>query len=239
MTSLTEHRDAILRDLAPTGEIRFALNHGNVVLVNPGSTEDAPSGITVDLAREFARRLGVGYRFVHHYRAVDVTDGAGADRWDVCFLAVDPKRAQVIAFSDPYISIEGTYGVRSDSPAQTAADVDRPGIRIGATPGSAYSLFLQRELKHAELVNMASVDQVLAAFLAGDLDAISGVKEMVARMAAEHPGMRMIPEPFMGIHQAMATLQGRPAGIQAIRDFLAEIRAEGLLDQIKARHGQG
>lgn len=234
----TASRDAILRDLAPTGEIRFALNHGNVVLVNAGSSEDDPSGITVDLAREFARRLGVGYRFVHHYRAVDVSDGATSDRWDVCFLAVDPKRARTIAFSDPYISIYGTYGVPVDSPAQSVADVERLGLRIGGTPGSAYTLFLERELKSARLVPYETNDLVLAAMAAGEVDGFAGVREFVADIAATRPGVRLIDEPFMGIHQAMATLQGRPAGLQAIRDFIAEIRAEGLLDQIKARHGQ-
>ena len=32
-------KQAVLAELAPKGELRFAINHGNVVLVNPGSAE--------------------------------------------------------------------------------------------------------------------------------------------------------------------------------------------------------
>ena len=68
------------------------------------------------------------------------------DRADVCFLAVDPARAETVAFTAPYAVIEGVYAARDGSFA-TADDVDRPGVRIGVKQGSAYDLFLTRTLR--------------------------------------------------------------------------------------------
>lgn len=160
-------RTATLQELAPQGAIRFALNHGNVVLVTPASTEENPSGITIDLAREFARRLDAPLRFVHQSRAVDVSSTAGDDQWDVCFLAVDPGRAETIALSDPYLTIEGAYVVSEASPVHNPADVERLALKVGVTRGSAYALFLQRELKLASLVEFETPALVIAALTEG------------------------------------------------------------------------
>ena len=47
----------IIRDLAPTGTLRAAINLGNPVLTH-GTPED-PGGVTVAIARELGARLGV------------------------------------------------------------------------------------------------------------------------------------------------------------------------------------
>ncbi len=80
-----------------------------------------------------------------------MTDG----RADLCFLAVDPARADAVAFTAPYVVIEGVYVVPAGADLTTPDDVDRPGVRVGVKQGSAYDLFLTRTLRHATVVRGA------------------------------------------------------------------------------------
>src|SRR5258708_36531499 len=53
----------VLKDLAPTGKLRAAINFGNGVLAQKGKTGE-PQGVTADLSRELAKRLGVEVSFI-------------------------------------------------------------------------------------------------------------------------------------------------------------------------------
>src|SRR5438093_12744816 len=128
-------------EIAPGGVLRVGINFGNTIL----SGRDAagvPRGIAMDLARALAQRLGLPMEIVSYESAGRMADGAKAGAWDVAFLAVDPKRAEEIAFTAPYLEIDTTYLVWADSPLRTIADVDREGVRISVTDKSAYDLFL-------------------------------------------------------------------------------------------------
>ena len=106
---------AAVADLAPTGKLRAAINFGNPVLATRDPVTDEPGGISADLARELARRLGVPIEFVRYEQAGKVVDGLKSAAWDVCFLAIDPLRAADIAFTAPYVVIEGVYMVADAS----------------------------------------------------------------------------------------------------------------------------
>ena len=144
----------VLRDLAPTGKLRAAINFGNAVLAQKGPAGE-PKGITPDLATELAKRLGVPVEFVPYEAAGKVFEGAKANAWDIAFIAIEPVRAAEIEFTAPYVIIEGTYMVPKDSPLKEIADVDKPGIRIAVGRASAYDLYLTRTIKNATLVRAA------------------------------------------------------------------------------------
>jgi ABC-type amino acid transport substrate-binding protein len=141
----------VLKDLAPTGKLRAAINFGNGVLAQKGK-DGEPQGITADLSRELAKRLGVEVVFVTFEAAGKVFDAAKAGSWDIGFVAIEPVRAAPIDFTAPYVIIDGTYMVRKDSPLKEVDDVDKPGIKIAVGLGSAYDLYLTRTIKNATLV---------------------------------------------------------------------------------------
>src|ERR1700728_3652457 len=113
-------------DLAPTGTLRAAVNLGNPVLAQGAPT--APSGVTVDIARELAGRLGVPVELVCFDAARESFEAMNSGRADICFLAIDPARAATVAFTAPYAVIEGVYVAPVGGPISAAADVDRPGV---------------------------------------------------------------------------------------------------------------
>ena len=218
-----------LSDLAPTGILRAAINFGNPVLAGKDASTGAPSGISVDLARELALRLGVAVDVVPYDSAGKVVAGITANAWDVCFLAIDPLRAADIAFTAAYAVIKGVYVVAADSEIKANADVDRPGTRVGVVVGSAYDLFLTRELKHASLARAGSPDGVMELWTAGQLDAIAGVKQQLDAHVVRTPGLRMLAGQFMAINQAMGTPRGREAGAVYLRGFVDEMKSSGFI----------
>lgn len=227
---------AAVSDLAPTGVLRAAINFGNPVLAGRDAATGEPCGISVDLARELARQLGVPVALVPFDGAGKVVAAIPSGAFDVCFLAVDPLRAEEIAFTAPYAVIEGVYLVAEASPVRVNADVDSDGTRVGVMQGSAYDLFLSRELRHAQIVRAASSAAVMDLWTAGALDVVAGVKLQLQRDAQRIPGLRMLPGSFMAINQAMGTQRSREAGAAFLRRFVAEAKAGGFVAQAFARH---
>lgn len=229
----------LVKELAPTGRLRAAINFGNSVLAQPDPAGGPPRGVSGDLARELARRLGVGIDYVAFDAAGKVFEALKQSLWDVAFLAIDPVRAAGIAFTAPYVLIEGAYLVPRDSALQTVGDVDRDGVRIAVAQGSAYDLFLSRAIKHATLVREPSGSESLEMFMRDRLEAAAGVRQPIAAFAQAHPETRIIPGRFMAIEQAMGTVKGRDAGIAYLRTFIEEMKASGFVARALAASGQG
>lgn len=232
---------AVVKELAPSGKLRAAINFGNPVLAQRDPANKEPRGVSVDLARELAGRLGVPLEMVHYDAAGKVTAAAKSNAWDVAFVAVDPARATDIHFTAPYVLIDGTYLVRQDSPLRKLADFDRAGVRIVVGNRSAYDLYLTRTLKQAQLVRVPTSAGAVDHFLEGKFEAAAGVKNPLVRFAAANPSVRVIDGSFMSIEQAMATPRGpasREAGARYLREFVEEMKASGFVARGLERSGQ-
>ncbi len=221
--------------LAPTGTLRAAINLGNPVLTH-GTPAD-PGGVTIDIAREAARRLRVPVSF----RCVDAArlsfEALTSGEADLAFLAIEPARAAHVAFTGAYVLIEGVYVVAADSPYAGVEDLDRAGVRIGVKAGSAYDLYLSRTLEHAELVRGAEGVQV---YLEQRLEAGAGVRQPATAWVAAHPGHRVIEPRFQEIRQAVATAADRPErAVTWLRDLVEELKATGFIADSLRRAGQG
>ncbi|HEY3013549.1 MAG TPA: transporter substrate-binding domain-containing protein [Nocardioides sp.] len=224
----------ITADLAPTGTLRASINLGNAVLAQ--GTPEAPSGVTVDLARELATRLGVEVELVCFDAARKSFEAMVTGRADICFLAVDPAREAEVAFTAPYVVIEGVYVVPRDSGLTTNDDVDREGIRIGVKRGSAYDLFLTRELRHATVVRG---DEGVDVFRAQGLEAGAGIRQPMTAFVRANPDYRVIEGRFMEIRQAMGTTKDRaPETVAFLRAFVEEQKANGFVAESLLRAGQ-
>ncbi|MER0243687.1 transporter substrate-binding domain-containing protein [Streptomyces sp. HSW2009] len=224
----------IARDLAPQGVLRASINLGNPVLAQ--GTPTAPAGITVDLAREVGARLGLPVEFQCFDAARKSCEAMATGRADLCFLAIDPAREADVAVTAPYVVIEGVYVVPQQAPFASAADVDRAGVRIGVKHGSAYDLFLSRTLRHASVVRG---DEGVDTFRAQGLDVGAGIREPMTAYVAAHPDVRLIPDTFLQIRQAVGTTKDRaPATIGFLRDLVDELTANGFVAAALRRAGQ-
>ncbi|WP_412543336.1 transporter substrate-binding domain-containing protein [Longispora sp. K20-0274] len=224
----------IAADLAPTGTLRAAVNLGNPVLAQ--GTPSAPTGVTVDIAREVAARLDLPVELLCFDAARASYDAMAGGRADLCFLAVDPEREKEVAFTAPYVVIEGVYAVDRDSALTTVADVDSPGVRVGVKRGSAYDLYLSRALAHAEVVRGA---EAVDPFPVRGLDVLAGIRQPMTAFVAAHPETRLIEERFMQIRQAVGTTRDRrPETVRFLTDLVEELKADGFVADSLRRAGQ-
>lgn len=216
--------------LAPTGVLRASINLGNPVLAR--GTPASPAGVTVDLAREVGRRLGVGVELLCFTAARDSFAALTGGRADLGFLAIEPARAAEVAFTEPYVLIEGVYCVPADSPVASPGDVDRPGVRIGVKQGSAYDLFLTRTLQHASLVRG---DEGTRVFEAEGLEVGAGIRQPVTSYVGGRDDLRLVEPAFMQIRQACAVPLDRPAEAVAwLTALVAELTASGFVAEALA-----
>ena len=223
----------IAKELAPGGTLRAGINLGNPVLAQ--GTPDRPRGVTVDLARELAKRLGTPLEMSAFDAAGKTFEALKAGKLDLIFLAIEPVRAAEIEFTPPYVLIEGVYLVPRDSPLKRVEDADRKGVRIGVNRNSAYDLFLTRTLKNAELVRGPSGIEL---FEREKLEAAAGVKQPLAAYAKAHPETRLIDGRFMEIRQAMGVPKGRLAAARYLRSFIEEMKGSGFVAEALKRSNQ-
>ncbi|MER5947106.1 transporter substrate-binding domain-containing protein [Streptomyces sp. NPDC001904] len=224
----------IARDLAPTGVLRASVNLGNPVLAQ--GTPEAPAGVTVDLAREIAHRLGLPVEFQCFDAARKSYEAMATGAADLCFLAVEPAREAEVAFTAPYVHIEGVYAVRDGSALRTAADVDRAGVRIGVKQGSAYDLYLTRTLSAATVVR--GTDGVYV-FHAEELEVAAGIRQPLTAHVAARPGLRLLDPAFMTIRQAVGTTRSRSERtVRFLRDTVTALTASGFVAAALTRSGQ-
>ena len=219
----------------------MAVNYGNIVHTQRDPAGGDPRGVAPELARELARRLGVPIRYVTYETAGKMADAVKEGAWDIAFLAVDPARAQEMAFTAPYVLIQGSYLVKKDAPMQSVKEFDRAGLKIAVATKSAYDLFLTRELKHAELVRYATSQVAIDEFVAGNdgLGAVAGVRQPLVAAAKKDAGFRVIEDSFMTIPQAACVPNGRPNALKYLHDFIEEQKASGFVARKLAESGNG
>lgn len=227
----------VVKELAPTGKLRAAINYGNGVLAMKGA--DGPQGISVDLSRELAKRLGVPVEFVTFDAAGKAFEAAKANTVDVLFVAIEPVRAAEVEFTGPYVLIEGAYLVLKSSPVREPAELDRPGARIAVGENSAYDLYLTRTLKSATLQRTAGgCCKNIELFRAEKLDAAAGVRQPLNDYARQHDDVRVLEKPFQQIRQAMGTPKGRLAAAAYLRAFVEDMKQNGFVADALKRHNQ-
>lgn len=226
---------AAVADLAPTGKLRAVINYGNPILAKKGD-DGQPTGVSVDLARELARRLGVEAELVTVTSAGKSVETLAEGRVDVGFFAIDPARAATTAYTGPYVQIEGAYLVRDASPLRANEEVDREGVRVAVGNRSAYDLYLARNLKRAKIERAPTSPAVVDYFLANNLDVAAGVKQQLEMDAKRLGGLRLLPGRFMVINQAMGMARGKQAGADYLAAFVEEMKASGFVAEALARH---
>jgi polar amino acid transport system substrate-binding protein len=227
----------VIPAFTPTGALRASINLGNPILANRDPADGEPRGVSIDLATEFARRLGVRLELVVFEKAAASVDAVRGEQADIGFFAIDPARSQGLSFTAPYVLIEGSYLVADASPLGAVDAVDRAGIRIAVGSGSAYDLFLTREIKAAQILRREGVAGVMQSLRSGDVEVAAGIRQALEAEAARTPGLRMLPGRFMVIRQAMGMPASRGAeAARVLADFVEETKASGFVAAALKRH---
>ncbi|MDH3715749.1 MAG: transporter substrate-binding domain-containing protein [Gammaproteobacteria bacterium] len=224
-------------ELAPTGVLRAGINLANFLLVTGESAAGEPQGVSPDMARAVADRLGVPVSYVGFKTPGELADAATEDVWDIGNIGAEPERARTITFTAAYVEIEATYLVPAGSPIESVAEVDREGVRIAVYGRSAYGLWLASNIRHAELVNTDGMDASFDVFVEQELDALAGLRPRLIKDMESLPGARLLDGQFSAVQQAIGTHPDRKAGAAFLSEFVEEAKASGLVASLIEKHG--
>jgi polar amino acid transport system substrate-binding protein len=227
----------LVRTFTPTGKLRASINLGNPILVNADPATGKLFGISIDLAGAFAERLGVALELVVFDAAGKSVQAVGREEADIGFFAVDPLRGESITFTAPYVLIEGGYMVPADSSIRSNDEVDRAGNRVAVGKGSAYDLYLTRELRHAEIVRAPTSPAVVDVFIEQRLEVAAGVKQQLEADSKRFPNLRLLSGRFMVIQQAMGLSKSRgPSAGAVLKQFVEDMKASSFVAEALLRH---
>ncbi len=229
--------EQVRAELAPTGVLRAGINMSNFLLVTGSTPEGDPEGVSPDMARAIAERLGVALKLVPFKTPGELADAAVEDAWDIGNIGAEPERAKTILFSPAYVEIEATYLVPAGSKIQKVAEVDRNGVRIAVAARSAYGLWLHANIKHAELVTAKGLDASYDLFVEQKLDALAGLRPRLIDDVKKLPGARILEGKFTAVQQAIGTKPNRKASAAFLRDFVEEAKASGFVARLIEKHG--
>jgi polar amino acid transport system substrate-binding protein len=218
--------------LAPTGTLR-AVFLGNNPVHGRMDTSGRPSGPVPDLVQELARTLGVKSAIVSSPDAAGVIAALKNGGADIGFLAYDETRAREVDFGAAFIVMHNSYLVRSDSPLQKTADVDRAGVTVAAIRGQSQQLFVSRALKNAkvQVLDAMPPQSELESILLGksvDAFAINRQRGLDAQSASGGK-LRPLADNFLDVEQCFVVEKGATAKLKAIEQFVTTLRASGFI----------
>jgi polar amino acid transport system substrate-binding protein len=228
-----------LSSFAPTATLRVGINLGNPILANEEPNTKHLYGVTIDIANEIGKRISLPVQLTPFKTAGATVDAVKTGEIDLVFVAIDPVRGADISYTPAYIQIEGAYMVKADSTINNNEEVDAIGNEIVVGKGSAYDLYLSREIKNATLLRAASSQAVVDDFMSGQGNVAAGVKQQLESDAKRYEGLRMLPGRFMVINQAIGIPKARNQyeGTTAyLSNVIAELKQSGFIADAMKRH---
>ena len=229
----------IISSLAPTGKLRVGINLGNPVLAGTDSITQKPKGVSVDIANFIAGRANLPIEFIPFQSAGATVEAIKFGDIDMIFVAIDPVRGNDIAYTPAYIQIEGAYLVKSTSTILSNDQVDAVGNEILVGKGSAYDLFLTREIKNATITRTVNSQSVVDVFMSGKGNVAAGVKQQLESDSKRYNDLRILPGRFMVINQSIGIPKARPNSdktIAHLSDLITELKTSGFIASAMKKH---
>jgi polar amino acid transport system substrate-binding protein len=223
--------------LAPKGKLRVGVYLGSPTSMVRDSKTNEVHGLSFDLGRELAKRLGVSFEQVNYQRISDVLEGMKAGDVDFTVSNSTPARAAVVTFSQVLLTIELGYLVSASSPITSTADVQKAGIRVGVTQGSTSQGTIPKLLPNATVVPAQNYQRGIEMLEHGEIDTYATNKPTLFEMSDRMPGSRVLDGRWGEEHLAVAIPRDHAAALDYIRRFVEDVQANGLVGQAVERSG--
>ena len=224
--------DVILKQLAPKGYLRAAINLSNFLLVTGQEANGDPKGVSPDMAKALANELGIDLELVPFKRPGELADAISEDVWDIGNIANEAERAKSITFSLPYTLIESTYLVRKSSNIQSLEDVDKKGVRIAVAERSAYDLWLAANIKKAILKRAKTIDESFSIFELNKYEVLAGLRPKLIDDLKKTEECQILPDAFTFVYQCIGSKPGNVEAENFINDFIKKSIENGFVQKL-------
>jgi polar amino acid transport system substrate-binding protein len=213
--------------LAPTGTLRVAVFTGNPVLGTADKASGEVKGTTAAMGRALAQAAGVPVKIVGYSAIAKMVDDARTGEWDVAVVAFDPSRRNIVEFAPPHIVVDLTYLVAPGSDIRSIPEADRPGVHIAAAKGAATTLFLQRTLKSAQVLQADNEPAAFNLVKEGKAQVYAQNRTMLLGLADGLPGARVLDDRFSAAEMCMVVPKGREAALAYVSEFVESSKKSG------------
>ncbi|MBP2426707.1 ABC transporter substrate-binding protein [Bradyrhizobium elkanii] len=221
-----------LYEITKSGVLRVCIwpMYYSISFRNPDSGQ--LEGIDIDLSRELAKDMGVKLDYVETSFGSFIAD-LQANKCDLGMFGVGAtmKRAQAVAFSDPYLT-SGVYAVvRKGGPITSWADIDRPGVNAGVSLGSYVENFMRSYFKNAKTVAVAPPATTQAELMAQRVDVVMTDYPASIKMNAQFDWTTTVapPENLSVTPYAYVMNQGDQIWLNYVNLFVRTIKLDGRL----------
>jgi polar amino acid transport system substrate-binding protein len=221
-------------ELAPTGKLRVGIVVATVAspfLTTKDPASSQARGVTVDLGSALARQVGVPVELVTYATPPALIDGVKAGSVDVTFVPIDSERAKVLDFGPAYFLFDNTYLVPHASSIRSAAEIDRPGVRVAVQDKSVHVAQLKGLLKNATLTAGATAEDLYDILRTGKADAIAHARPLLITLSQRLPGSRVLDASFSSTRLAVAVPRGRPNALAYVSQFIETAKSSGVVQQ--------
>ena len=227
------------KEIAPTGTLRVGLAFAPALsaLFVVKDAAGRPRGVTVDLAHDLARTLGVPVEFTLAPNTGELTDALEAGRIDVSFMPMDDERKKRIAFGPAYFLVESTYMATAESGIRTVDQVDRPGVRVVGIANTTTIRAASRSLKNTAIVAAPSIAEAMDMITSGRADALALSRDSLPPFVRQLPGSRIVDGGFQQTGIAIAVPKGRPGALADVTAFMEEAKTSGVVRRALDRAG--
>ena len=222
--------------LAPNGKLRAAVLITNPIYVIKDESSGELRGVSIDLVREMARRIGVPFETVAYTSAGALVASATAGQWDITFVGI-PVGERHMELSPPYVQIEMGYLVPKDSLISTTTEVDTTGIRIAVQEKGGADTLLTPTLKRATLVRRSTIAEAVEAVRSGDADAMAAIKTYLIPTSQRLSGSRVLDGRIAVEGIAIGVPKGNVLSAAYVRRFIEQVKTEGFVKAAVVKAG--
>ncbi|PDS41213.1 amino acid ABC transporter substrate-binding protein [Rhizobium anhuiense] len=198
------------------------------------------SGFFVDLCREFADVLKVKPEFVDTTWD-NMVAGLQAKKWDLAMaLTATPQRALSITFSKNVSATESTFVYNKANPKLSEpkglADVDKAGVTIAVSSGTAQDKYLTSALKNATIMRLPGPDEIRLAMMSKRADVVFDTSAANDLFAAANADTTVILRPSPALDKRGVSFGLRrdtsPADLQVLDIFITDNLVTGHIDEL-------
>ena len=226
----------VIKQLAPKGYLRAAINLSNFLLVTGKESNGDPQGVSPDMAKALANELNVDIKLITFNRPGELADGILEDAWDIGNIANEPERAKSITFSLPYTTIESTFLIRNGLNINSLQDVDKKGIKIAVAERSAYDLWLTENIKNADLIRAKSIDESFSVFQENKYEVLAGLRPKLIDDIKKTTDCYILDEPFTFINQCIGSKPGNLEAKNFINNFVKKNIENGFIKNLLSKY---
>jgi polar amino acid transport system substrate-binding protein len=217
--------DPRIADLVRAGRLRVAL-------FPPQYLKDAATGeirgVWVEVVRALGAHMGIAVEVIGLSNPDQLAGCLASGGCDIGAMGFDPARASLVGgFTPPFMRVDYSFLVPAGSPIQSAADADRPGLRIAAVSNHASTLKLSRMLAKAEQVDTETPEQSFGLLRSGRVDAWASIRPTLLEFSAKLPGSRVLADSYGANWPALVVPKGQDVLLGYLSEFIEQAKASG------------